>query len=482
MSLFTMQIDSLPQYNDLVEQYLIGAMLDDPLIIPDIQQVVKPTDFYLQAHQTFCRYIYALFDESGPVSVDAPGLVKKMQEDGVYEANMVSQLTNCYGLAANYEYYVNELRRLSISRQLRQAAVEIANWTPTTQQELESALAKAETKIAALSDQSIRDDHMLSSSELLDEAYDYVERVYAQDNPITGIPSGIPDLDNMTAGFHDSDLIILAGRPSMGKTAFAIQLALNMCQAGKKGIFFEIEMGKISVSLRILANQTDINSKDLRSGQVSKEEYKRYLDAKASLRTKFPLYIDTTPDLSLSQLKAKARKLKRQNELDFLIVDYLQLLKVDQGRSRNEEVNEISRGLKQLARELEIPVIALSQLSRAVESRPRTDRRPTLADLRESGGIEQDADVVLFMYRDEYYNPDTEDKGIAETIIAKQRDGILGVCKTLYKKEYNQFLPLERNATSAPPPLSSKTTTLEELPWADADSETSASSDDWGEL
>lgn len=438
--------DYLPPYNEMVEREVIGVMLCDPDLIADVIEKVKPDDFYLQTNQVICKGIFNVY-QSSPV-VDIPEVVRYLVDHNLYSPEILTYMTECaesIASTATLEHYVERLLILSWDRKLKAAGAKIAATSPATDRDsLEEAMSEAETLVTSISDESVSDDYMADTADVFDRYFDHLEQICEQGNPITGVATGIPDLDGITAGFQKSDLIILAGRPSMGKTAFAIHLAMGMREHRFKGVFFEIEMDENSVANRMLSRHARINSKLMQTGMLSKKDLLQLKESRETLKKQYEgLHIDTTPNLSLAVLKAKARKLKRQNELDFIIVDYLQLLTGVEGASRNEEVGKISRSLKLIARELEVPVIALAQLSRAVEI--RQDKRPVLSDLRDSGEIEQDADVIIFMYRDDYYNDESEEKGIAEAIISKHRNGALGTVKMLYKKEWNLFLPLAKD-------------------------------------
>lgn len=438
--------DYLPPYNDMVEQQVIGSMLVEPDLIGDIISRVKPTDFYLRTHQVICKAIFDIYEEHGAELTGVVEVTRLLVDRGQYSPDILQKMNNSMAevvTTTTVDHYIEQLLVLSLDRQLKEIGAKIAATAPASNREaLEEVMSEAESMITSISDDSISDDHMSDATDIFDRYSKHVEMICEKGNPITGVPTGIPDLDTITSGFQKSDLIILAGRPSMGKTAFAIQMAMGMRENGYKGIFFEIEMDEISVANRMVARNAFINSKLMQTGMLSKEERTKIKHTTEAMKEMYAgLRIDTTPNLSLAVMKAKARKLKRQGELDFIFVDYLQLITGVQGASRNEEVGKISRSLKLMARELEVPVIALAQLSRGVES--RNDKRPLLSDLRDSGEIEQDADVIIFMYRDDYYNEESEEKNIAEAIISKHRNGALGTVKMLYKKEYNLFLPLE---------------------------------------
>lgn len=464
--------DYLLPYDEMVEREVIGAMLCDPELIADVIEKVSPEDFYLQTNQVICKAIFDVYQNSSVV--DIPEVVRYLTHHNLYSSEILTHMTECAESIAStvtLEHYIDRLLILSWDRKLKAAGAKIAATNPATDRDsLEAALSEAETLIASISDETVSDDYMTDSSSMFDRYFDQLERVYERGNPITGVATGIPDLDHITSGFQKSDLIILAGRPSMGKTAFAINLAMGMRENGYKGVFFEIEMDELSVANRMISRNAQINSKLMQTGMISKKDLQRLKTTKENLKRAYTgLHIDTTPNLSIAVLKAKARKLKRQGELDFIIVDYLQLLTGVKGSSRNEEVGEIARALKVIARELNVPVIALAQLSRAVEM--RNDKRPMLSDLRDSGEIEQHADLVIFLYRDEYYNAESEEKNIAEIILSKHRNGALGTVKMIYRKEYNLFLPLAKDQTvfSEITTIRDESAATVDLPWEEGE-------------
>jgi replicative DNA helicase len=312
---------------------------------------------------------------------------------------------------------------------------------------VESLLSEAEKKIMEVSGRKSAGS-FISIKDVLVEAYDNIEKLANRQGDITGIPTGFTELDRMTAGFQRNDLIIVAARPSVGKTAFALNIAQNVATKTDEVVaIFSLEMGAEQLVMRMLSSEGNINAQNLRTGDLSDEDWKKLTMAMGSL-SNAQIYIDDTPGIRIAEMRAKCRRLKQERGLGMILIDYLQLIQGDgKADNRQQEVSEISRSLKALARELEVPVIALSQLSRSVEQ--RQDKRPMMSDIRESGSIEQDADIVAFLYRDDYYDKETENKNIIEIIIAKQRNGPVGTVQLAFAKEYSKFVNLERRYDDA---------------------------------
>lgn len=442
-----MKIDQIP-FDTLIEQQVLGTMLVDPERIADVVSILKPSDFYHREHQLVYQELIRLWNDA-PEKANFISLIPFLERNNidVKKAHKWTRVINPEAV----EELAKQLRLISVNRKLVQAGFEIASIGHLKEvEELERAIEQAEEKIARIIDPLVDSETLVSIPEALNRFHCVFETACKSKSAVTGLPSGFVDLDSITTGFKE-EFIVLAARPGLGKSAFAISMMLNMRSLGFRGGFFQLEMNEEQMIQRIVSAAAQVDSKRIRNGRVSKDEKKQVKDAIKKLQSDLDgLYLDTTPALSVFELKAKARRLKRKGQLDFLIVDYLQLLQAP-GNSQYEIVTNISRQLKLLSRELNVPVISLCQLSRAVEM--RQDKRPMLSDLRESGAIEQDADIVLFLHRDDYYNEDAEEKGIIEVIVAKNRNGALGTAKLLFKKETNTFLPI---TDREPPPLPRK--------------------------
>jgi replicative DNA helicase len=381
------------------------------------------------------------------VTVTAELADAKMLEE-VGGVSYLSELADAVPTAANVEYYARIVEEKSILRRLIRTATSIAQDSYTREDEVDVLLNEAEKKIMEVS-QRKHSGTFQNIKDVLVQTYDNIEMLHNRKGEITGIPTGFTELDRMTAGFQRSDLIIVAARPSVGKTAFALNIAQNVATKTNENVaIFSLEMSAQQLVMRMLCAEGNINAQNLRTGKLTAEDWGKLTMAMGSL-SNAGIYIDDTPSIRVSEIRAKCRRLKQESGLGMVLIDYLQLI---QGSGRNrenrqQEVSEISRALKALARELEVPVIALSQLSRSVEQ--RQDKRPMMSDIRESGSIEQDADIVAFLYRDDYYDKDSENKNIIEIIIAKQRNGPVGTVQLAFIKEYNKFVNLERRFDDA---------------------------------
>lgn len=369
------------------------------------------------------------------------------QLENIGGVSYLMELANAVPTAANVEYYARIVEEKSLLRRLIRTATEIAQEGYSREDEVESLLSEAEKKIMEVSGRKSAGS-FISIKDVLVEAYDNIEKLANRQGDITGIPTGFTELDRMTAGFQRNDLIIVAARPSVGKTAFALNIAQNVATKTDEVVaIFSLEMGAEQLVMRMLSSEGNINAQNLRTGDLSDEDWKKLTMAMGSL-SNAQIYIDDTPGIRIAEMRAKCRRLKQERGLGMILIDYLQLIQGDgKADNRQQEVSEISRSLKALARELEVPVIALSQLSRSVEQ--RQDKRPMMSDIRESGSIEQDADIVAFLYRDDYYDKETENKNIIEIIIAKQRNGPVGTVQLAFAKEYSKFVNLERRYDDA---------------------------------
>jgi replicative DNA helicase len=433
----------VPPQNLEAEQSVLGAILLENEAINQALEVLSADDFYREAHREIFRAMVGLSDKIQPV--DAITLTDALRSRGVLEAiggpAYIVELATSVPTAANIAHYARIVRERAVLRSLVTIATEIASAAYEAPQNVDDFLDQAEHRIFEISERRIKPSFH-AMPELTRESIRMLERLYETKELVTGVPSGYIDLDRITAGFQPSDLVVIAARPSVGKTALALNIAAyaSMEAEPKRGVaFFSLEMSKEQLVLRLLCAEARVDSSKARAGYLSDRDFPRLVEAAGRL-SEAPIFIDDSSDTTAIALKAKCRRLKRERSanLGLVIVDYMQLMRAARPNdSREKEIAEISRSLKALAKELKVPVIALSQLNRAVETRP--ERRPLLADLRESGAIEQDADVVAFIYRDEMYHRDTKEPGVAEIIIAKQRNGPTDTAKLTYIKEFTRF-------------------------------------------
>ena len=427
------------------EQSVIGSMIMDQDAIVTAMEILLQEDFYHKQYGILFDAMIELYSSGQPV--DLVTQQNKLKEKDVPQEvsglEFVGELVRAVPTSANVKYYCNIVKENSMKRKLIRVTEEIENECYAGKESLESVLDKTEHDIFALLSSRTGGDYV-PIRQVVMNALEKIEKASQQDGNVTGIPTGFIDLDYRTAGLQPSDLVLIAARPSMGKTAFVLNIAQyvafheNMCTA-----IFSLEMSKEQLVNRLLSLESRVDAQALRTGNLSDADWAKLVEG-AGIIGDSELIIDDTPGISISEMRSKCRKYKLEHDLKLIIIDYLQLMS-GSGRStdsRQQEISDISRSLKALARELNVPVLALSQLSRAVEQRP--DHRPMLSDLRESGAIEQDADVVMFIYRDDYYNKDTELKGISEIIIAKQRNGPIGTVNLAWLPEYTKFANLER--------------------------------------
>ena len=426
------------------EQSVIGAMMMDREAIMSAAEVLHPEDFYYHQYGVMFEAMTELHNEGKPV--DLVTLQDRLKEKNVapevYSLDMVRELFNAVPTSANVRSYAQIVHDKAVLRRLIQTNEQIMNDCYAGTQSVDEILEETEKKVFNLLKDSNATEHVPVRQIALD-VLGRIEAAAKNKSPITGVPSGFMDLDYKTSGFQPSDMILIAARPSMGKTAFVLNIAQHV--AFKKNLsvaIFSLEMSKEQLVNRLFAQESRVNSQNLRTGNLSDDDWDKLIESVGVIGNS-KLMIDDTPGISISELRSKCRKFKLEQGLDLIIIDYLQLMSGSKKNqdNRQQEVAEISRSLKVLAREMNCPVIALSQLSRAVES--RNDKRPMLSDLRESGSIEQDADVVMFIYRDEYYNKDTTDKGITEIIIAKQRNGPVGTVNRVWLADYMKFTSAE---------------------------------------
>ena len=428
------------------ERAILGGLLIDNDSLPKVLATLAADDFYREAHRNVYKAVTDLFNRNEPV--DWVTLTAALKEAGLLEniggPAFLAELVDAVPSAANIEHYTRVVKEKAVLRQLISASTEISTRCYEEHGSLDEFVDQCEELIFKVGETRIQSG-FVHVKPLMNEAFKMVEALYDRKENITGVASGFSDLDGLTAGFQRSDLVIIAGRPSMGKTSFALNVAMNAAiDGGVPTAVFSLEMSKEQIALRILCAKARVNLKSLRTGYLIQEDWGRLTQAVGSISDS-PLYVDDTPAINTLEIRAKARRLKKERDLGLIVVDYLQLMRgATKSDSREKEISEISRSLKALAKELNLPVIALSQLNRKVEERP--NKRPQLADLRESGAIEQDADVILFIYRDEVYNKseDNPKKGEAEIIVGKQRNGPIGMVTAVFDSRFSTFLPHAR--------------------------------------
>lgn len=432
------------------EQSVVGAMLMDRDAITTAAEIISGNDFYQSAYGIVFDSMVELFNESQPV--DLVTLQERLRTKDVpseiSSLEFVRDLLNMVSTSANVKYYAQIVADKSVMRRLIRLNEEIANVCYAGKESLEAVLEKTEKSVFELL-QKRNSGEFVPIRQVVLNALERIEKASKNKGTATGIPTGFIDLDYKLSGLQPSDLVLIAARPSMGKTAFVLNIAQYIAFKKDKSVaVFSLEMSKEQLVNRLFSLESQVDAQALRTGNMKDSDWEKLIEG-AGIIGKSRLIIDDTPGISISELRSKCRKYKLEHGLDIIIIDYLQLMTGGVGRSqesRQQEVSEISRSLKGLARELNVPVVTLSQLSRAVESRP--DKRPMLSDLRESGAIEQDADVVMFIYRDEYYNKDSEFKKQAEIIIAKQRNGPVGTVNLAWLGEYTKFANLSRQEES----------------------------------
>jgi replicative DNA helicase len=446
--------DRMPPQNIEAEQAVLGAIFLEPSSLTVASEVLIPEDFYRAAHQKIFEVMLNLNDKGKAVDLvtvtEELAAAKLLEDTG--GVSYLSELAASVPTAANIEYYAKIVEEKSLLRRLIRTATTIASDGYSREDEVESLLSEAEKSILEVA-QRKKAGAFHNIKDVLVRTYDNIETIANRVGDVTGIATGFAELDRMTAGFQRNDLIIVGARPSVGKTAFALNIAQNVATKTQENVaIFSLEMGAEQLVMRMLCAEGNINAQNLRTGSLTDEDWGKLTMAMGSLSNS-GIFIDDTPGVRVGELRSKCRRLKQEHGLGMILIDYLQLILGDgrSGENRQQEVSEISRSLKALARELEVPVIALSQLSRGVEQ--RQDKRPMMSDIRESGSIEQDADIVAFLYRDDYYDKESENKDIIEIIIAKQRNGPTGTVQLAFVKEYNKFVNLEMryDAQSIPP-------------------------------
>ncbi len=434
----------MPPQNIEAEKAVLGAMLIKKDAIIEVQEILRPEDFYREAHKVAYEAMLKLTDNEEAVDIVTltEELRKEEQLERVGGVRFVTDIANTVPTAANISYHAKIVKEKAELRRLIDAATAIAAAAYEDTDEVANIMDEAEKRILAVAAGQSTDGFEPMKAILL-RTFEHINDLYASKGNITGISTGFKDLDHITSGLQPSDLVLVAARPSMGKTAFTLNMAsyIGLHNLGTVA-FFSLEMSKEQLMQRMLCSEGGIDAQRLRTGQLEDEEWTRLVETANRLNSA-PIYIDDTAGITVMEMRSKARRLKAEHGLSVIFIDYLQLM---QGRAsknsdnRQQEISEISRSLKALARELHVPVIALSQLSRSVES--RQVKRPMLSDLRESGSLEQDADIVMFLYREDYYDKDTEAKNITEVIIAKHRNGPVDTIKLFFQKEFTKFRDL----------------------------------------
>jgi len=431
----------VPPQNLEAEQSILGGILLDNNAVNNVIEVLDADDFYSESHRKIFTAIIELSEKNEPSDLVtlSNNLRNKNQLDALGGEAYLASLVDSVPSAANIAYYSKIVKEKSTLRRLIGAATEILNDSYNSATDIDSVLDEAEHAIFEISENKIKPSFS-PIREIIKDSFRTIEQLFEKKALITGVSTGFKRIDELTSGLQKSDLIIIAGRPSMGKTALAINIAEHAAIVNNVPVaIFSLEMSKEQLAFRMLSSEGRVDSQKLRKGWLGETDWPKLTTAAGKL-SEAPMFIDDTPAISVLEMKAKARRLKAEKGLGLIVLDYLQLMK---GRNasapREQEISEISRSLKALAKELAVPIVALSQLNRQVES--RTDKRPQLADLRESGAIEQDADVILFIYRDEVYNKseDNPERGFAEVIVGKQRNGPTGMAKIVFREQYTRF-------------------------------------------
>ena len=440
-------IDRVPPQNIDAEQAVLGAMLIKKEAIAEVSQILRPEDFYRDAHKIVYETMLTLFNKNEPADIVTVSdyLNNENLMEKVGGVTFITALANTVPTAANVTYHAKIVREKSDLRHLINTATDIAGMAYESSDDVADVIDKSEKMIMEVANRQ-NVSAFTPMRDIVMETFDKINVLYESKGGLTGIPCGFTDLDKLTSGLQASDLILVAARPSMGKTAFTLNIGAHVALKEHKNVaFFSLEMSKQQLVQRMLCSEGGIDSQKLRKGELDKTDWSKLVNV-ANKVAEAPLYIDDTAGITVMELRSKARRLKAEKGLDLIIIDYLQLMQGRTGKgatdNRQQEISEISRSLKAVARELNVPVIALSQLSRSVES--RQIKRPMLSDLRESGSLEQDADIVMFLYREDYYDPETVNKNITEVIVAKHRNGPVDTVKMFFKKEFTRFNDLSK--------------------------------------
>ncbi|QLY80006.1 MULTISPECIES: replicative DNA helicase [Clostridium] len=428
---------SLPQSIE-AEQSVIGSMIIDKTAIAQAAEGLKEEDFYRDSHKVIFKAIIKMFQKD--MAVDLVTLLEYLKSTSQLEnaggATYVTEISGSVPTTANLSSYIKIVSEKSLLRRLIRASTEIIESSYNEQGNVEKVLDTAEKRIFDISEKRSTSDYE-ALSDVLERSFQQIEKLFNNKGDITGVGSGFMDLDAKTSGFQKGDMVLIAARPSMGKTTFALNIAEHAAlREGKSVVIFSLEMSKDQLAYKLLCSEANVDMLALRTGNLEDKDWDSIARASGPL-SKAKIYIDDTAGVTVMEMRSKCRRIKIEHGIDLIMIDYLQLMSGSGSESRQQEVSEISRSIKALAKEMECPVIALSQLSRAPEQ--RADHRPMLSDLRESGSIEQDADVVMFLYRDEYYNKETEEKNVGECIIAKQRNGPVGTVKLAWLGQFSKF-------------------------------------------
>lgn len=439
----------IPPQNTDAEVSLLGSILIDYEVLIDIADKIAATDFYENRHEIIYSTMLKLYEQHKPIDLLtlSSSLKDSDQLEQIGGSSYLTELTNAVPTAAHAVHYADIVSEKALRRRLIKASEEITNLSfDDNEGSVQEILEQAEQRLFKVSQKALKQD-LVSIEQILAEGFDRLDDLHKNKGKLRGVRTGWRELDNKTAGLQRSDLIILAARPAMGKTAIALNLTQNVALSEKQAVlFFSLEMSKDQLVDRMLASESGVDAWNIRTGNLSDEDFEKLGHAMGSL-SEAPIYIDDTPGITVLEMRTKARREAQKHPLGLIVVDYLQLMSGSKGGggdfNRVQEVSEISRGLKLIARELNVPVIALSQLSRSVES--RSPQIPQLADLRESGSIEQDADIVAFIYREDYYNPETDRQHITDLILAKHRNGPTGRIELYFHPEKLKFISLDRN-------------------------------------
>lgn len=432
-------IEQQPPHSDEAERAVLGGIFLNADTLPDAQEYVTADDFYKKSHRLLFQAMTDLQDNG--TAIDTVTVTDYLdnhnQLDDIGGAGYITDLVASTPIASNVVYYAKIVQQKSTLRKLISTAQSIASRSYTEQDDVEGLVEDAERQIMDVSENR-NQAGFKQIKDVLNQAMAQIDQLYQNDQTITGLPTGFRDLDKITTGLHEDEMIILAARPAVGKTAFALNIAQNVGTKTDKSVaIFSLEMGAEQLVNRMLCSEGSIDANHLRTGQLNEEEWQNLIIAMGSL-SKAKIYMDDTPGIRMAEIRAKCRRLAReQGDLGLIIIDYLQLIEGSGQENRQQEVSAVSRQLKKLAKELHVPVIALSQLSRGVEQ--RQDKRPVLSDIRESGSIEQDADLIMFIYRDEVYHENSDLKGIAEIIIGKQRNGPIGTVRLTFNGQWSRF-------------------------------------------
>ena len=436
----------VPPHDIEAEQAVLGSMLTDKDAVVSSIEVLRPNSFYREDNKAIFQAMYDLYAKNEPIDIVTvkSELVSLGNFDRIGGIEYLASLPDKVPTSANVDKYIKIVDEKAALRELINTSNELISLGYDESENVDHIVDMAQKKVYDLSERKSQRGYS-PLKEVLVESLAEIEKLYNQKGNVTGIPTGFDDLDRKTAGLHNSDLVIVAARPAMGKSAFAINIAANAAIKAKvPTVIFSLEMSKEQVGNRILCSESMVESEKIRTGRIEDNDWMKLVQTLGEL-SEAPIYIDDTPGITAMEIRAKCRKLKMEKDIGLVVIDYLQLVTGSGGRnsSREQEIAEISRSLKILAKELDVPVIALSQLSRATEK--RDDKRPMMSDLRESGSIEQDADIIMFLYRDDYYNAESPEQNVTEIIIGKQRNGSVGTIKLAWLPNYTKFANLARN-------------------------------------